>query len=121
MIELSNKEFYIVNVSKMNVTLSDLSCTIPARQSVNLLSKHYHYTLEQLLESATNGSLFKKRDKIWLRNGELKKYIDEIKIDKQTIINKPIKSNNVIEQVTYDELNDFDSDDKYVDEILNES
>lgn len=104
----------------MNVTLTDLNLTIPAHSCVNLLSKHYYYTLDQLLKSAMSGSLFKKRNKIWLRNGELKKYIESIKLDEKTILKKPTKSNNILETNAYSELDDFDSDDEYVNELLEE-
>ncbi len=62
-------EFWITNVSKMNVTLSDLSLVVPAKRSWNLLdSKHFSYSLEQLEKSAAAGSIFKKSDKIKVRN-----------------------------------------------------
>jgi len=56
-------------MSPMNVTLADLALNIKAFSSINLLdSRHYKYTLEQLLKSKESGSLFKKRDKIVVRN-----------------------------------------------------
>jgi leucyl-tRNA synthetase len=58
-------DFWITNVSNMNVSLSDLGITVPAGRSWNLLdSKHFKFTLEQLEKSNTSGSIFKKRDKI---------------------------------------------------------
>jgi len=61
--------FWITNMSPMNVTLADLALNIKAFSSINLLdSRHYKYTLEQLLKSKESGSLFKKRDKIVVRN-----------------------------------------------------
>lgn len=62
-------EFWVKNTSKMNVSLSDLSLIVPSGQSWNLLdSKHFSYTLEHLEKSAREGSLFKKSDKIKIRN-----------------------------------------------------
>ncbi len=59
--------FWVTNVSDRNVCLSDLALTIPARRSMNLLdSRNFSYTYEQLEASATEGSLFTKRDKIKL-------------------------------------------------------
>jgi hypothetical protein len=66
---MKNKEtFWVTNISGMNVSLSDLNLTIPARSSVNLLDdKHYTFTKEQLQKSTKEGSLFKKRNKIFVR------------------------------------------------------
>jgi hypothetical protein len=60
--------FWISNISNRNVSLSDLNLTIKAFSSVNLLDrKHYSYTVEELQKSVSNGSLFKKRDKLIMR------------------------------------------------------
>lgn len=62
------KEFWITNVSKKDVSLRDLAFTLRARTSRNLLdAKHFHYTLEQLEASATNGSLYAKSNMIKIR------------------------------------------------------
>lgn len=57
--------FWVTNVTKKNVCLSDLALTIPAGRSMNLLDqKHFYYTLEQLHLSVDSGSIYSKRDKI---------------------------------------------------------
>ncbi len=56
--------FWVTNISNKNVMLSDLYISIKANSSVNLLSKHHYFTLEQLEKSHASGSLYKKRDKI---------------------------------------------------------
>lgn len=62
-------EFWIKNISKMNVSLSDLQLVVPAGRSWNLLDhKHFSYKLEQLEKSASVGSIFKKSDKIKVRS-----------------------------------------------------
>lgn len=62
-------EFWIKNISKMNVTLADLQLVVPAGRSWNLLdNKHFRYTLEQLEKSAKDGSIFKKGERIKVRN-----------------------------------------------------
>ena len=62
-------EFWVTNISKLNVTLSDLQLIVPAGRSWNLLDqKHFSYNLEQLEKSASTGSIFKKSDKIKVRN-----------------------------------------------------
>ena len=61
--------FWVTNMTPMNVTLADLALNIKAFATVNLLDdRHYKYTLEQLLKSQESGSLFKKRDKIVVRD-----------------------------------------------------
>lgn len=61
--------FWITNMSPMNVTLADLALNIKAFTTVNLLDKrHYRFTLDQLKKSQVSGSLFKKRDKIVVRD-----------------------------------------------------
>ena len=68
MSKTNKTEFWISNVTKMNVCLSDLALTVPAWRHYNLLDdKHFSYNLEQLEKSAENGSLFRKRDKIKVR------------------------------------------------------
>jgi len=61
-------EFWVSNITDLNVCLSDLALTIPSRKNVNLLdSRHYSYTLEQLEASAKSGSLKAKSDKLKVR------------------------------------------------------
>lgn len=63
-----NKEFWITNICNRNVSLADLNLTIKAYSSINLLdNKHYHYKLEEIELSVKNGSIYKKRDKIFVR------------------------------------------------------
>jgi hypothetical protein len=53
-------EFWVNNISDKDVMLSDLRVKIPARRGLNLLSKHYSFTYEQLKESMHSGSIHKK-------------------------------------------------------------
>ncbi len=63
------KSFWVTNACNRNVSLSDLNLTINAFSSVNLLDKkHYSYNENQLISSAKSGSIFKKRNKIFIRN-----------------------------------------------------
>lgn len=63
----NNQEFWVTNISKMNVSISDLNLTIKSLSSVNLMdNRHYPYTLKQLINSSTSGSLYKKRDKLFV-------------------------------------------------------
>jgi hypothetical protein len=61
--------FWVTNISSRNVTLADLALNIRAFSTVNLMDKkHYSYSLEQLIKSKESGSIFKKSDKIVVRN-----------------------------------------------------
>jgi hypothetical protein len=63
-----NKSFWITNISDRNVSLSDLNISVPAMSSVNLLDiNHYSFTESQVANSAKNGSIFRKSDKIVVR------------------------------------------------------
>lgn len=114
--------FWVTNVTNMNVCLSDLALTIPARRSMNLLDgNHFTYTLEQLEISATSGSLFKKRDKIRVRNNP-----PEIPVKPGLYISKqpryiPSRSAIKVEDKVYPELSpnsdQFASEEKFAEEF----
>jgi hypothetical protein len=67
---MANKEeFWITNLSKMNVSLADLNLTVRPFSSINLLdSKHYSYNIDELEKSAKSGSLYKKSKLVSVRN-----------------------------------------------------
>lgn len=60
-------EFWIINISKQNVSLADLALTVPAGKSINLLRKANNFTAEQIYNSVNSGSILKKSDKIKIR------------------------------------------------------
>jgi len=54
-------EFWVINRSiKKDVSIGDLRVTIRKGERKNLLSKHYNFTIEQLKDSASTGSIYKK-------------------------------------------------------------
>jgi hypothetical protein len=56
------KEFWITNISKFDVSLTDLNITIKSRKTVNLLDeKRYHLSEDQVEKSYESGSLFLKK------------------------------------------------------------
>ena len=58
-------EWWITNISNKNVTLADLALIVKAGCSLNLLDKkHFSYDIDVLEKSRSQGSIFKKRDKI---------------------------------------------------------
>ena len=102
-----NKSFWVTNISKMNVSLSDLNLTIKAMTTVNLLdSKHYYLTEDQLNKSAKSGSLFKKRDRVVVREVEPKiKKPHHILIEEDNSVPSRDRSLVSVKQEKYEELN----------------
>lgn len=115
--DLTN-EFWVTNISKKNVCLSDLALTIPSRQSYDLLSKGFSYTKEQLEESAINGSLWHKRHLI--KMGVT--HSEKIQTKKYELSTQPIqvrkRSAVVLEEPKYNDW--FYTDDEFADEMSEE-
>jgi len=66
---MASKDYWIVNISKLNVSLGDLGLTIPAMKTVNLGdNKHYKLTDEQIQKSINNGSIKLKSKYLILRS-----------------------------------------------------
>jgi len=105
------KDFWITNISNMNVGLSDLNITIKAYSSINLLdNKHYNFTLEELKISLEKGSLYKKRKYIRLRKNEPKMLKANTPLLSETYL--PSRERSIIntKQEKYDELLVSDED-----------
>lgn len=111
--------FWVTNMSPMNVTLADLAVNIKAFSTVNLLDKkHYSYTLEQLLKSKESGSLFKKRDKISVREiAPPKKKPDVMPFIQSSVIPDRTRSIYRIDDKEYEELQVSQEDQQKQDEI----
>lgn len=98
-------EFWVTNISPMNVSLTDLNLTIKAFLSVNLLdSRHYKYLLSELQSSATSGSIYKKRDKLAVRKNAPDVMTPNVAINKDSIIPGREHSVLVIKEEYYEEL-----------------
>lgn len=108
-------EFWLINISKKSVNVGDLRITVEPYKSVNLLSKHYNITIEQLEKSCTNGSIFKLGHFLKIRKvapvppPEIIKAV--YKGPRTSRMPRPIR---LIEPEKYEEL-DF-SDEKYASE-----
>ncbi len=111
--------FWVTNMSPMNVTLADLALNIRAFSTVNLLDKkHYSYTLEQLLKSKESGSLFKKRDRVIVREVPPPEQDKEnTPIQREAIMPSRERSILTIEEKEYEELKVSEEDQKKQDEI----
>lgn len=66
---LDEPAFFVINISNRNVCLSDLALTIPAGRCYDLLNDNFSFTIDQLKDSLTSGSLHTKRDKIKVGKG----------------------------------------------------
>lgn len=104
---MKNKEsFWVTNISNKNVSLSDLNLTIKAFSSVNLLDeKHYQYTKEQLINSSQKGSIFNKRNKIFIRKVAPEINKNKILFSYENIIPSRAKSILIIKDNKFEELN----------------
>jgi hypothetical protein len=108
----SNQIFWVTNISKTIVSLTDLGLCIQPLRTVNLLdNQHYSLSKEQLLASSISGSLFKKRDKIIVRKvppGPQPKTF----IPHQEDAIFPTKHHSAVqmEDIKYEELNVSDDD-----------
>lgn len=117
--------FWIINVSKLNVSLTDLGLTIHVGQSFNLLDpKRFSYTLEQLEASLASGSLFLKRDRVKVRNNPPKNIIRPgLYITKEARY-APFRSAVKIKEEIYEELivegDQFSSEERFADEFSGE-
>lgn len=111
--------FWVTNMSPMNVTLADLALNIKAFSSVNLLDKrHYKYTLEQLNKSKESGSLFKKRDKIAVREvAPPDPEKQKTPFAQSSFFPDRARSLYKIEETEYEELAVSDQDQKKQDEL----
>lgn len=105
------QSFWVTNISNRNVSLADLNLTIKALSTVDLLDKkHYQYTLEQLTKSAIEGSIFKKRDKIAIREFGPNNISKTIIFDHTTFIPTRQRSIFNMKEEVYEELNVSDED-----------
>jgi len=107
---VDGQEFWITNITKMNISLADLNLTVKPYSSVNLLSKHYYLTPEQLQKSAESGSIFKKRDKIVVRKIAPEVLQANIVLTSDTFIPNREKSIYSIKEEYYEELNISDEE-----------
>ena len=103
---MQKKEFWITNISNMNVSLTDLNLTVRSHSTINLLdAKHYSYTLEEIEQSVLNGSIAKKKDKIFVCKSGPKTTKNNIAFIKDAYMPTRAKSIFSIKEETYEELN----------------
>ena len=121
---IRESEFWITNITKRNVCLSDLSLTIPAYKSMNLLDKkHFHYNTEQLEKSMDSGSLFKKSNMVKVRKvaPDTKVESGVYEVDAPLFIRKMASRSTVkLEEVRYEELDgeEIQSEESFVSEMV---
>ncbi len=109
---MNKKEYWVTNICKKNVSLADLNLTIKSFTSVNLLdSKHYYYTFEELEKSRKNGSIFKKRDKIKVREFPPEMIKMDMLCTHDTFIPTRQRSIYEVSEQKYEELSFIDGQD----------
>lgn len=101
-------------MSSRNVSLADLNLTINAYTTVDLLTKHYHYTMSQLINSVKSGSIYKKRDKIKVREVAPEVFKFNIPTAEETFFPDRTKSIFSVKEEYYQELDM--SDEKFAEE-----
>ncbi len=96
------------------VSLADLNLTVKPFSSVNLMNKHYNYTLEQLQKSAASGSIYKKRSMISVR--KVPPFMQKMNVPLATETYLPSRERSVllIKEESYEELNI--SDEQFADQ-----
>lgn len=105
--------FWITNISNMNVSLSDLNLTIPKRAHMNLLDgKHFNFTIDQLIISSNSGSLYKKRDKVIIRQVVPDLTIKQILKESDIPLESRTKSIIIAKEEKYQELESLISDEE---------
>lgn len=103
--------FWLTNISKRNVSLADLNLTVNSFSSVNLMDKkHYSYTLEQLTESASKGSIFSKRNRLVVRQVAPEIIKMNIPFNNETFLPTRERSTFSIKEEKYEELNISDEE-----------
>lgn len=98
------RSFWIVNISKKDVSLGDLNLTIKSRQNIDLLGGNYRLTEDQIIKSAINGSIYNKRDKIKVRKVPPIEFKNHIQIDMDSFMPSRAKNINDHKTLEYDEL-----------------
>lgn len=109
---MKNKEsFWVTNISNRNISLSDLNLTIKSFTSVNLLdNKHYYFSKDQLMKSATEGSLFKKRDKLFVRKVAPEINKQQTPFNRDNVMPSRERSIYTIKEEDYEELHLSDTE-----------
>lgn len=113
-------EFWITNISRTHdVSLGDLRITVRRGQSINLFALNkkgklkYNFSKDHVLASFKNGSIYKKRDVIKVR--EVKPVFFSNRIDVANVISrKSVRLNRKpteIEELEFPDLDVFPDDD----------
>jgi hypothetical protein len=78
---MTKGNFWITNITKKAVSISDLGTTLQPYKSINLLgSKNSAYTIEQIELSLKEGSLFQNRNRVKIRQSAPEKIESKVEI-----------------------------------------
>lgn len=103
---MAQKEFWITNLSNRLVNLHDLHLFIKPFTSMNLLDRrHLAITEKQIYNSCKTGSIFKKRDKIFVREvAPILEQDYQLDIDLTPVLPYKELSSIVVKEEVYEEL-----------------
>lgn len=106
------KEFWLINKSvSRDVSLGDLRITVKRGAHINLLSKNYSFTEQQLEDSRKSGSIFKKRHLLAVREVQPRKIITpQVKEVVKPRVLTPLRNPQISTAVPYIKELDFDND-----------
>lgn len=117
------KQIWLINIStNRDVSISDLGITVIKGQRVNLLSKHYHLTQEQINQSIKSGSIYKKKKLLKIRETSSSKTVfaktsSTIQITKPRLLvplrHKIDTSIPVFDELEFEDDNFGQSDEQY--------
>jgi len=116
-------KFLIHNRSKVAVSIGDLRINIPPGKTVNLLNNKIGITLDQIEKSYTNGSIFRKKDKLVKVEEAPVPYIANIMVSKfPGLTDNPIgilnKNSSIYSEVFGEDVNI--SDDEFIKQLIEE-
>lgn len=104
-------ELWITNITNKQVSVFDLNVKISAYSSINIYSKHYHHTKEEVEASVKSGSVYNniKRKRLAIREVSPKIITDRVSIMEDAIIPDRGRSLSDVKEENYEELNVDDS------------
>lgn len=96
--------FWVTNISKKDISIGDLGILIKARSRVNLLSRFYKIPMEKLLKSKESGSLSKRKKELLIGFVAPEEEKKQIEVSSQPLYSEGLRSNYVIEEEVFEEL-----------------
>jgi hypothetical protein len=115
------KELWITNISKADISLSDLNITVKSMKSINLFG-HTTITKEQIIKSYMSGSISKRKGVLFFRLTAPAKDKRKIECINNMLNNRAKSCLSITKKEMSDisELYKTDEDDKLIQDLLSE-